>query len=98
MLDHARCCFCQQETESVLHVLWSCGAAQDVWAGSLGRFQKLGTAQNDFFAAGLRSYGEAFLGRMESVLGYLLANMVSEEYDYSWRCFPTSFKFGQACC
>ena len=27
VLESARCCFCQQETESVLHVLWSCGAA-----------------------------------------------------------------------
>ena len=48
VLASAQCCFCQQETESVLHVLWSCAAAQDVWAGSVGRFQKLGTARNDF--------------------------------------------------
>ena len=47
-MEGARCCFCQQETESVLHVLWSCGAAQDVWAESLGRLQKSCTAQNDF--------------------------------------------------
>ena len=40
VLVSARYYFCQQEIESILHVLWSCGAAQDVWAGSLGRLQK----------------------------------------------------------
>ena len=48
VVECARCCFCQKETESVMHVLWSCGAAQDVWAGSLGRLQKSCTEQNDF--------------------------------------------------
>ena len=33
VLASARCCFCQQETESVQHVLWSCGAAQDTGLG-----------------------------------------------------------------
>ena len=32
----------------MLHVLWECGTAQDVWAGSAIRFQKFGTMQVDF--------------------------------------------------
>ena len=40
VVECVRCCFYQKETESVMHVLWSCGAAQDVWAESLGRLQK----------------------------------------------------------
>ena len=27
VVEEARCCFCQNEFESVLHVLWGCGAA-----------------------------------------------------------------------
>ena len=44
VLASARCCFYQQETELVLHVLWRCGATLDVWAGSLGRLQNFRTA------------------------------------------------------
>ena len=68
VLASAQCCFYQQETESVLHVLWSCGAAQDVWAGSLGRFQKFCTAQNDF---------------LQLVSG-LMVKLSSEEWNLFW--------------
>ncbi|XP_023892052.1 uncharacterized protein LOC112004058 [Quercus suber] len=34
------CELCKQETEMVLHVLWGCGVARDVWAGCKGRIQK----------------------------------------------------------
>ena len=34
---------------------------------------------------------------MESVLGYLLANMESEELGHSWRCILASLKVGSAC-
>ena len=47
-MENARCCFCQKDAESVLHVLWGCGVAQDVWAGSSGRFQKSCIEQDDF--------------------------------------------------
>ena len=39
---------CNQAPESVLHVLWECRAAQDVWAGGPGRLQKVGTEHMDF--------------------------------------------------
>ena len=68
VLESAWCCFCQQETESVLHVLWSCGAAQDVWVGSLGRLQKSSTAQNDF---------------LQLITG-LMAKLSSEEWNLFW--------------
>ena len=68
VLASARCCFYQQETESVLHVLWSCGAAQDVMAGSLGRLQKFCTAQNDF---------------LQLVTG-LMVKLSSEEWNLFW--------------
>lgn len=68
VLETARCCFCQKETESVLHVLWSCGAAQYVWAGSLGRFQKSCTEQDDF---------------LQLVIG-LMVKFSSEEWNLFW--------------
>ena len=44
----AYCERCNQAPESVLHVLWECGAAQDVWAGGPRRLQKVGTEHRDF--------------------------------------------------
>lgn len=38
------CCEqCKKAPESVLHVLWECGVAQDVWVGCSGRLQKRST-------------------------------------------------------
>ena len=68
VVEYARCCFCQKETESVLHVLWSYGVAQDVWAGSLGRLQKSCTEQNDF---------------LQLVTG-LMAKLSAEEWNLFW--------------
>ena len=34
------CEVCKGETESVLHMLWECRVAQDVWAGCSGKLQK----------------------------------------------------------
>ena len=48
VMDDASCCFCHRATEMVLHVLWECGAAWDVWAGSAIKFQKFETKQVDF--------------------------------------------------
>ena len=47
-MDDASCCFCHRAKEMVLHVLWECGAAWDVWAGSAIKFQKFETKQVDF--------------------------------------------------
>lgn len=41
------CSICKQDTESVIHVLWECGVAQDLWAGSLIRIQKCTSGQED---------------------------------------------------
>ena len=68
VMENARCCLCHQETKTVLHVLWSCGVAQDVWAGSLGRLQKSGTAQNNF---------------LQLVTG-LLVKLSDEEWNLFW--------------
>lgn len=37
IIEDGICKFCKQETEMVLHVLWGCGVARDVWASSHGR-------------------------------------------------------------
>lgn len=66
--ESAQCCFCHKETDSVLHVLWSCGAAQDVWAGSLGRLQKSCSKQNDF---------------VQLVIG-LMVKLSSKEWNLFW--------------
>jgi hypothetical protein len=39
---------CKTERETVIHVLWTCLTAQDVWGGSLSNFQKCGTNYSSF--------------------------------------------------
>ncbi|KAF5466911.1 hypothetical protein F2P56_016793 [Juglans regia] len=40
IVEDARCPICLQEEETVLHVLWQCPAANDVWSGSVKSVQK----------------------------------------------------------
>ena len=68
VLKDARCCFCHRADESVLHVLWECGAAQDVWVGSAIRFQKFGTMQVDF----------------GQLVASLMPRLSLEELDFFW--------------
>lgn len=42
------CELCKMNSKSVIHVLWQCGVAQDIWAGSLRRLQKARTGHTDF--------------------------------------------------
>lgn len=48
IIDNDRCELCEQASESVIHVLWECGMAQDIWAGSMRRLQKGITNQMEF--------------------------------------------------
>ena len=42
-------CHCyQRELEDAVHAIWGCGAAQDVWAGSLTVLQNIQTNHCDF--------------------------------------------------
>ena len=45
--DDNRCGLCKQGAESVLHCLWECGVAQDIWASSNIGMQKRATSQVD---------------------------------------------------
>ena len=68
VVEEARCCFCQNEAKLVLHVLWGCGATQDVWAGSSSRFQKSSTTQVDFL----------------QLVTSLMPKLSGEEWDLFW--------------
>ena len=48
VLQEDKCEFCQRCLETVIHTLWDCGAAQDVWAGSVAWIQKSGGKFDDF--------------------------------------------------
>ena len=48
IIEDGICEFCKQETEIVLHALWGCGVAWDVWADSHRRIQKCGGGHADF--------------------------------------------------
>ncbi|XP_042942776.1 uncharacterized protein LOC122276958 [Carya illinoinensis] len=46
--DNSRCPICLKEAENVMHVLWLCPAANDVWAEHSRTLQKWNTEENDF--------------------------------------------------
>ena len=49
IVDNRSCEMCKQGDESVFHVLWECGIAQDVWAGSkLHVYAEMHNIQNGF--------------------------------------------------
>ena len=48
VLQEDKCDICQRCSESIIHALWDCGGAQDVWAGSIARIQKSGGKVDDF--------------------------------------------------
>lgn len=47
-VEDSTCELCKRAKESVLHVLWECSVAVDVWAGSTRRLQKIMSVQTDF--------------------------------------------------
>jgi hypothetical protein len=48
MVDDPYCPICERELETVLHALWGCHAASDVWGCSKMVFQKCGFDGTDF--------------------------------------------------
>ena len=66
MDDGCECC--KGNSESILHVLWQCEVAQDVWVGSLRRLQKARIGQMDF---------------MQLVVE-VIVNLPSEEQELFW--------------
>jgi hypothetical protein len=51
VVQDATCMFCEQEVETIIHVIWQCSVAQDVW-GACNRYvqksQSFGTAVTNF--------------------------------------------------
>ncbi|XP_041016311.1 uncharacterized protein LOC121258849 [Juglans microcarpa x Juglans regia] len=47
IIEDARCPICEGEEESICHILWSCAAASDVWAGLLSPIQKWSCNEDD---------------------------------------------------
>ena len=41
VLQEDKCEICQRCSKSIIHALWDCGAAQDVWAGRLLEFKRV---------------------------------------------------------
>ena len=48
ILTEDKCGLCQRCPESVIHAIWECSVAQDVWAGSTARIHKCGGEKDDF--------------------------------------------------
>ena len=40
IINDDKCSICTRETESTIHALWDCAAAQDIWVGSARKLQK----------------------------------------------------------
>ena len=60
ILENVMCHCCKRFAETALHAMWDCGAAQDVWAGSITSLQKWSTSCHDF-----RGLFEALMDRLQ---------------------------------
>ena len=47
VIHEDKCSICTIESESTIHALWDCAAAQDIWAGSVRKLQKFKHGQSD---------------------------------------------------
>ena len=47
VVQEEKCSVCTLELESTIHALWDCAVAQDIWAGSARKLQKLKHGQPD---------------------------------------------------
>ena len=56
------CHCCQRAPEMVIHAIWECPAAQDVWVGSSTVMQKFTTNFNDFM-----QQFEALMNRLDAI-------------------------------
>ena len=56
------CHCCQRFVETALHAVWECGAAQDVWVGSITSLHKWSTSCHDF-----RGLFVALMDRLQKV-------------------------------
>ena len=47
IIDDDTCELCKSTSETVIHAIWECGVARDVWASSLVKLQKCAGGQQD---------------------------------------------------
>jgi hypothetical protein len=50
VVNNMKCHCCEFEDETILHVLWECSAAMDVWEGQASCFHKCSCSVHDFKA------------------------------------------------
>ena len=72
IISNSLCYCCKSIPEDALHAIWGCGAAQDVWAGSLTVLQKNRTNHCDF------------LQLVESLANWLDATELELFFIQSW--------------
>ncbi|XP_035544636.1 uncharacterized protein LOC118348020 [Juglans regia] len=67
IVEDSRCPICLQEEETVMHVLWQCPAANDVWSGSVISVQKWRVGEGDLLGLLEELTEKLSIGDMEEV-------------------------------
>ena len=62
-----RCTICNQQDETICHILWHCPLARNAWASVCGRLQKSSSDAVEFFLFGNSNDGQAFSGGIGSL-------------------------------
>ncbi|XP_042944554.1 uncharacterized protein LOC122278431 [Carya illinoinensis] len=84
MVDSSKCILCSTEPEFVIHALWSCKSAQDVWSSCSRRLQKCSVDETSF---------QNFLSYFFSTIPKEIPDEVAVTVYQLWRR-SNSFVFG----
>lgn len=64
IIEEAKCPCCEVEDETLIHALWTCPAAQDIWGSKMSHFQKCyasGVSFKEVFEDGIQRYSKEIL-------------------------------------
>lgn len=93
-MEDSSCELCRQGAETVLHVLWECGVAQDVWAGSKVCLQKCMMARADILQLIEDLMTRLTVEDMELFFVQCWGDMESEKFSVTWRQDTRPFSAG----
>lgn len=75
IIEYASCSICEQHNETILHVLWYCPTARDVWGENTSPLRKWAIVKNEDFWELWQSFVEKLLQQLLELVAIILLNL-----------------------